>query len=109
MINETIKRIEAKIRDSSLNEEKRQELMRLVDILKKELTNLSEKDAEQARSVAGFAEISSHEATREAKDKVLLDISLHGFTSSVDKFEIEQPELVKAVNSICMLLANLGI
>ena len=109
MIEETIKRIEAKLSDASLSEDKRLELMRLIEVLKNELNQLSEKDADHATSVAGFAEISSHEATRGEKDRALLDISLHGLTSSVEKFEVEQPELVKAVNAICMLLSNIGI
>lgn len=109
MIDTTIQRIEERLRDANLSEENREELTQLLEQLKQELNTLSQVDEDQAKSVASFAEISSHEAMRGKTDPELLDLSLKGLSASVEKVETEQPALVKVVNSICMLLSNSGI
>ena len=77
--------------------------------LKAEVASLSKSDAEQARSIAGFTDVSTHEATRERKQPQLLDASLAGLKSSVNGFEQSHPKLVEAVNRIATALSNLGI
>jgi hypothetical protein len=110
MINETISQIEAKLRSSaSLTAESKGELVRLLSTLKTEITELSKTNADQAQSIAGFAQTSAHEAIREEKNPELLKLSLEGLAASVDGFEKSHPSLVQLVNRICTALSNLGI
>ncbi len=110
MLHETISKIEAKLRTAnSIKEEHRSELLGLLSTLKNEVGALSRTHDEQAQSIAGFAELSAHEATRAKKDPELLKVSLQGLASSVDGFEKSHPELVGIVNRICTTLSNMGI
>ena len=110
MIEETIRKIEARIGNAeSVNAEQRRELQQLLTTLKGEVADLARTNTEQAQSIAGFAEISTHEATREARNPELLQLSLQGLSSSVTGFEQSHPALVRVVNNISQTLANLGI
>ena len=110
MLHETISKIEAKLRNSpSLKEERRSELLALLATLKSEVAALRDLNDEQAESIAGFAEVSTHEATRVQKNPELLKMSVQGLASSVNGFEKSHPELVAVVNRICTTLSNMGI
>lgn len=110
MIDDTIAKIEARLKSSdAIPEEKRRELQQLLATLKSEVSKLSQTHAEQAQSIAGFTEVSAHEATREPQNPQLLNLSLRGLTSSVEEFEKSHPKLVQIVNSISNTLSNLGI
>lgn len=110
MIKETISSIEAKIQSTdTLQEEKKRELLQLLGTLKSEVATLSETHGEQARSIAGFTEMSAHEATRSEQNPELLELSLKGLSSSVSGFEKSHPRLVQIANSISQTLSNLGI
>ena len=110
MIEDTVNKIETRIRSSdSIREERREELLELLATLKSEVSGLSKTHREQAQSITGFAEISTHEATRKTQDRRLLDLSLQGLSSSVSGFEKSHPKLVQIVNSISNSLSNLGI
>lgn len=110
MLNDTISKIEAKLQNSSsITGEQRTELLHLLSTLKKEVAALSRTHDEQAQSIAGFAELSTHEATREEKNPELLKLSVQGLSSSVDGFEKSHPQLVALVNRICTALSNMGI
>ncbi len=110
MIEDTIGKIEAKIRNSeAIKDDRRRELLELVGTLKSEVANLSRTDKDQAQSIAGFAELSTHEATRTEQNPDLLKLSLQGFKSSVQELEETHPRLVQIVNTISNTLSNLGI
>jgi hypothetical protein len=110
MIQGTIAEIEKKIQKAdALDNSSRKELLSLVSALKTEVTDLSATHREQAESIAGFAALSAHEATRDTKDPRLLTLALDGLSSSVKGFEVTHPRLVQAVNSICDTLSNMGI
>lgn len=110
MIEETIGKIETKIQSAeTIKEERRRELLQLVGTLKSEVEALSKTHGEQAQSIAGFAEVSTHEATRSEQDPKLLQLSLQGLTSSVAELEKSHPRLVQIVNAISNTLSNLGI
>jgi hypothetical protein len=110
MIENTIGEIEAKIRDAgAVSEEHKRELIELLGKLKSEVSTLAQTDDEQAKSIAGFAQVSAHEATRTQQNPQLLDHSLQGLRSSVDGFEKSHPKLVEIVNGISNILSNLGI
>jgi hypothetical protein len=110
MIEKTIGEIEAKIRSTdAVNEDRKRELLQLLGTLKSEVGALSKTHDEQAESIAGFAQVSAHEATRTRQNPESLQHSLLGLRSSVDGFEKSHPKLVQIVNAISNTLSNLGI
>jgi hypothetical protein len=110
MIENTIGEIEAKIRSAdSVSYERKRELLELLGTLKSEVGALSKTDGEHAESIAEFAKLSAHEATREKQNQQLREISVSGLRSSVGGFEQSHPKLVQIVNSISNMLSNLGI
>ena len=110
MIDKTIGEIEARISGAkSVGLNHKQELLKLLGTLKTEVAALSKTHGEEADSIAGFAQLSAHEATRTEPNPQLRKISAQGFRSSVDGFEQSHPKLVQIVNSISNTLANLGI
>lgn len=110
MIEDTLAKIEARLNSTeAIPAEKRRELQQLLATLKAEVNKLSRTHAEQAQSIAGFTEVSAHEATRKRQNPQLLNASLNGLKSSVEEFEKSHPKLVEIVNSISNTLANLGI
>lgn len=110
MIEKTIGEIEAKIRDANaVTEERKRELLQMLATLKSEVGKLSKTHDEHAQSIAGFANISTHEATRTKKNPESLEHSVAGLRSSVEGFEQSHPKLVQIVNSISNTLSNWGI
>ena len=110
MIEDTISKIEARIHAAdSIKDDRKQELLQLLGTLKSEMAGLSKTHGEQAESIAGFTERSTHEATRAEQNPELLDLSLKGMSSSVEGFEKSHPQLVQIVNTISHTLSNLGI
>jgi prefoldin subunit 5 len=110
MIEDTLHEIETRLKSSeSVREERRAELLGLLTTLKSEVAELSKTHSEQAQSIAGFTNLSAHEATRTEQNPELLNLSLKGLTSSVEGFESSHPQLVRIVNSISQTLSNLGI
>jgi len=110
MIEDTIGKIETRIQGAdAIKEERRRELLQLLGTLKAEVAELSKTHGEQAQSIAGFAEVSAHEATRTQQNPRLLNLSLEGMKSSVGELEESHPRLVRIVNAISQTLSNLGI
>ena len=110
MIETTIGEIEAKIHSStSISDDRKRELLQLLGTLKSEVGTLAKTHDEQASSIANFAQVSAHEATREKQNQESLEHSLKGLRSSVDGFEQSHPKLVQVVNGISKTLSDLGI
>ena len=110
MIEDTLGKIEDRIRSTeAVQEDRRQELLQLLRTLKSEVAELSKTHGEQAQSIAGFTDLSTHEATRAEQDPELLKLSLEGLGSSVRGFEESHPRLVQIVNDISSTLSSLGI
>jgi len=111
MIEDTIKKLEARIEssDTSITDERRRELRQLLETLKAEVAKLAQTHGEQAESIAAFADLSTHEATRSEQNPQLLKLSLEGLNSSVVGFEKSHPRLVQIVNAVSNTLSNLGI
>jgi hypothetical protein len=110
MIEKTIGEIEAKIRGAdSVSDARKRELLQLLGTLKSEVGTLAKTHDEHARSIAGFAHVSAHEATRKEQNPESLQHSLAGLRSSAEGFEQSHPKLVQIVNSISNMLSNLGI
>jgi hypothetical protein len=110
MIEDTIGKIEARIQGAdTIKEDRRRELVQLLGTLKSEVAELSKTHGEQAQSIAGFAEVSTHEATRTEQNPHLLKLSLEGLGSSVAELRESHPRLAQIVNAISNTLSNLGI
>jgi Domain of unknown function (DUF4404) len=110
MIRDRLDKIEEKLRQSkTVKESDKTELLILLATLRTEITDLSRTHYEHAESIAGFAELSAHEATRSEKSPELFNLSIEGLTSSVQGFEGSHPKLVGIINTFCTMLSNLGI
>jgi len=110
MIEDTLAKIEARLRAAdAVPELRRQELLALVGTLRNEIGELSKTDSEHAQSIAGFTQVSTHEATRSTRNPDLLKASLEGLSGSVAGFEKSHPRLVQLVNNLSTTLSNLGI
>jgi prefoldin subunit 5 len=110
MNESNLNEIEAKIRAAdNISEDRKRELLQLLGILKTEVGSLSKTHDEEAQSIAAFAQLSAHEATRQQQNPQSLQHSLEGLRSSVEGFEKSHPQLVRIVNSISNTLSNLGI
>lgn len=110
MIHETLARLEAALKTVHVDDARKKAiLLDIIAALKSEIERLTATHEEQARSIAGFAAIAAHEATRKDKSEKLLKLSLQGLETSAQGFELSHPKLVDAVNDICVFLARLGI
>jgi phage I-like protein len=110
MIQDTLNKIETQIESAgAITPENKAELRELLATLKSEVGQLSQTHTEQAQTITGFAQVSTHEATRGEKNPQLLKLSLDGLAASVNGFEQTHPRLVEIVNRICTTLASLGV
>jgi Domain of unknown function (DUF4404) len=110
MIEQTISEIEAKISGAeSVSPERKRELLNLLATLKTEVADLSKTRGEQADSIAGFAQLSAHEALRAEPNPQLRELSLQGLRSSVEDLEQSHPHLTQIVNRISKMLSDWGI
>lgn len=109
MLSDTLKRIENRLAAAGLEPQRRAELEALLAELRAELGELGEADGDRARSVAGFTEISSHEALRQPGDRNLQELSLQGLGASVEGLEADYPRLVRVVNALCDFLSGMGV
>ena len=110
MIEKTISEIEAKVSGAeAVSGEHKRELLELLGKLKSEVGTLSQTHSEQADSIANFAKLSAHEATRSEPNAQLRELSNQGLLSSVEGFEQSHPKLVQVVSSISKTLSDLGI
>src|SRR5687767_8664352 len=110
MLDETLAKLETIIRQSdTIQAEKKAELVQLLTTLKSEVATLAQTHAEHAESVIGFTERSMQEAIRQTRDPQLVTIATQGLSASVAELEASHPQLVHIVNSISMLLSNIGI
>ena len=110
MINDNISKIENKINNSkTLNNDNKAELLKLLNNLKNEISDLYSSHQDDAQSIANFTEITTHEATRTNKKSELMELSRKGLLSSVNEFETSHPKLTEAVNAFAELLSKIGI
>jgi len=110
MIDQTLRHIETRIRTANhVPEETRQELLTLVSTLKQEVSTLAKTEAEQAESIAGYTQVSTHEAMRREPDPALVQHSVSGLAAAVRRFEISHPRLTQTVGEFCRLLSDIGI
>jgi hypothetical protein len=107
MGKQLIERIEQKLAQAEgLDAKQRQELLGMLSALKDEVDAIG---GDHAESIASFAGLAAHEATRAQKNPNLLQYAVDGLAESVKEIEVEHPKTVEIVNGICTMLSNLGI
>ena len=110
MIESRIEKIQSTIESSGkISSEAKAELLALIAGLKSEIKTLSETHHEEASSITGFADVSTHEAARSQKNPQLAETALDGLRASIDGLEESHPTLVAAVNRFATALSNMGI
>jgi hypothetical protein len=92
-----------------VDEKRKAELLKQLETLHAELDQLARTDADRAKTIAGFAELSAHEATRPKPHPELLKLSVAGLQKSVQEFEATHPRLVEIVGSLSAILSNIGL
>jgi hypothetical protein len=109
MALETLDRIQQRINSApAITDEDRQELSALVQKLRGEIERLPESQREDARSLAGFVELSAFEATREETSTDLLEAGLKGVESVIERFQEQHPRLAKAASDFAQVVGRLG-
>jgi hypothetical protein len=110
MIDDTIQRIEARLRSSdAMPDTMRGELLALLATLKSEVAQLPAASARQAESIARAADISTEQAVAPERDEESYRGALDDLAGSVREFEDSHPRLVQVVNNLANTLAGLGI
>ena len=92
-----------------VDDKRKVELLRQLSTLQAELDELARTDEDQARTIAGFAELSAHEATRPKPSPELLKLTVTGLQKSVQEFEETHPRLVEIAGSLSTMLSNIGL
>ena len=91
-----------------VDENRKAEILEQLAALHAELDELARTDADRAKTIAGFAELSAHEATRPKPQPELLELSVTGLQRSVREFEATHPRLVEIAGSLSAILSNIG-
>ena len=108
MARETLDRVLERVEASrSISDKDRAELRQLLAELKQELDGTG--DSDDARTLAGFTEVSTTAATAEQRDENALRIATDGMRASVGRFEQRHPKLVDLINQIATALSRMGI
>jgi hypothetical protein len=92
-----------------VDEQKKAKVMQQLSTLRAELDALARTDPDRAKTIAGFAEASAHEATSPAPRRELLALSVTGLRKSVEEFEASHPHLVELVGSLSSALSGVGM
>jgi len=92
-----------------VDEKKKAELQQHLLTLRAELDKLAGTDADRAKTIAGFAELSAHEVTLARPHPELLQLSITGLRKSAQLFEQTHPRLVEVVGSLSAALSNVGL
>ncbi len=110
MVDDTLAQLTTTIQQSpTLSAAQQAELLHLLRTLQGEMTALAATHDEHAASIVRFTDVSTHEVVRQQRNPQLVALSLQGLASSVQDLETSHPQLVQLVNSLCLLLSNLGV
>ena len=102
MLKDTLKRMRAIIdQKGDLSADKKKELHDLSEQLHRELGQVEKVSKEKAESIAGFAQVVTHESLRENKSEELHHHSVQGLKVSAREFEVTHPGLMRVIQSIC--------
>ncbi len=107
-MKETLQEIKNKLAaDSAISEEKKNELLGLLDELESEMGAAGK--PEEMKNISSNVKRTTEEITREEKDPDLIESALNDLRDSVTEFEVSHPKLFEKVNNISAMLASMGI
>ena len=110
MYKETLQKLQVSLKNNTnINADKKKEMLSLIDNLEIEIKEVSKDNRDKASSIAKYTDISTHEATKSNIDIKLLEHSIDGLKSTIEDIEVSYPKLTEIVNSIAILLSNMGI
>lgn len=93
--------------DSSLSEDKKNELLSLLEELEGEMGNAGSGD--QMKNISSHVKRTTEEVIKEEKNPDLIEKALNDLRDSVTEFEVSHPKLFEKVNNISAMLASMGI
>ena len=107
-MKDTLQEIKDKLpADSAISEEKKKELLGLLDELESEMGAAGK--PEQMKNISSSVKRTADELTKEEKDPDLIESALSELRDSVTEFEVSHPKLFEKVNNISAMLASMGI
>ncbi|HMQ78367.1 MAG TPA: DUF4404 family protein [Ignavibacteria bacterium] len=107
-MKDTLQEIKDKLTaDGSINEEKKRELLGLLDELESEMGAAGK--PEMMKNISSSVKRSADELTKEEKDPDLIESAINELRDSVTEFEVSHPKLFEKVNNISAMLASMGI
>jgi hypothetical protein len=102
--------LEARIHEShDLNPQQKAELLQLLAELKEAMAEGSISHAAHTPGTTNVPDRSAPESTRQDTLQHPVRLAMDDLATSVEAFEASHPEFVNTVNTISMLLANMGI
>ncbi len=104
MYKEKLETIKERIRTSRMRPERKTEVLHLLDELAREIEALPSTSRDEADRLVEIANRSTRAAIDDSENYPLKELE-----ASVKEFEIRYPNLVRIVNRICMMFANLGV
>lgn len=93
--------------ENAINEDKKRELLALLEELEGEMGNAGSGD--QMKKISSQVKRSTEEVIKEEKDPDLIEKVLGELKDSVTEFEVSHPKLFEKVNNISAMLASMGI
>lgn len=108
MIDETMRKLEERLRAGADTPGRRDELLGLLAQLQSELRELESTHADAARRIAHLTH-AAHEATSGGDDPVAARNATDRLTESVREFETTHPTLTSLVRSVSDALAAAGL
>lgn len=93
--------------ESSISEDKKNELLGLLEELEGEMGKIE--PGEQLKNISSHVKRSADEVIKDEKDPDLIEKALNDLRDSVTEFEVSHPKLFEKVNNISAMLASMGI
>jgi len=107
-MKKTLQEIKLKLSDDNLiSEDKKRDLLVLLDELEEEISNIGPGD--YIKTISSHVKKSTDVVTLEVKNPDLIEKTLNELKSSVREFEASHPKLFENVNNISAMLASMGI
>ena len=107
-MKDTLQEIKDKLAaDSAINEEKKKELLGLLDELESDMGAAGKR--EKMKTISTGGKRTADKLTKEEKDPDLIESALSELSDAVTEVEVSHPKLFEKVNNISAMLASMGI
>ena len=107
-MKDTLQEIKDKLAaDRAISEEKKMELLGLIDELESEMGAAGK--PEEMKNISSSVKRSDDEIIKDEKDPDMIESALNELRDSVTEFEVSHPKRFEKVNNISAMLASMGI